>query len=183
MSATYQCWLDMKGRCYNQNSQRYYTHGARGITVCDKWRDSFDAFLADMGEKPDGFTLDRVDNDGNYEPSNCKWSTPKEQANNRSTCIYVEYNGETKTVKQWSEELGISFSALLKRLRNWPLDKALTAKIQEVQEVPDEIKKEILDLWITTELSQKEVAAMYGISQACISKWHKKEQHGNQEVD
>ena len=72
---------------------------------------------------------------------------------------------------------------MLKRLRNWPIEKALTASVQEVQEVPDEIKKEILDLWITTELSQKEVASMYGISQACISKWHKKEQHGNQEVD
>lgn len=81
-SLTYRCWTGMRQRCTNPNSHRFLLYGGRGIKVCQRW-DSFENFLADMGEKPDGLSLDRINNDGNYEPSNCRWATRKEQAQNR----------------------------------------------------------------------------------------------------
>ncbi len=81
-TSTYRSWQDMKTRCQNPNHPQFKNWGGRGIKICDRWMD-FVNFLADMGEKPEGLTLDRINNDGNYEPSNCRWATPKEQAQNR----------------------------------------------------------------------------------------------------
>ena len=80
---TYRSWQAMKGRCYRRGATGYENYGGRGIIVCKRWRDSFEAFLEDMGERPPGKTLDREDNEGNYRPGNCRWATPTTQQNNR----------------------------------------------------------------------------------------------------
>lgn len=80
---THNSWVSMKTRCTNQNYHQFHYYGGRGITVCDRWLESFENFLEDMGERPDGMTLDRIDPNGNYTPENCKWSTAEEQARNK----------------------------------------------------------------------------------------------------
>ncbi len=83
VTKTFFAWQNMLRRCYDNNNAKYHRYGGRGIIVCDRWR-KFENFLADMGEKPDGLSLDRINNDGNYEPKNCRWTTQKVQQNNRS---------------------------------------------------------------------------------------------------
>lgn len=122
---TFNSWLAIKARCENPKSDRYSRYGGRGITICERWK-SFENFLADMGECPDGMTIERINKDGNYEPTNCRWANITEQANNRSNNRLIEYNGKTQTVAEWARELGISYAQLQSRLdRDWPLDIAM----------------------------------------------------------
>lgn len=103
---TYHSWRAMRVRCLTQNDKDYHNYGGRGITICKRWEE-FLNFIEDMGERPDGMTLDRIDNDGNYEPSNCRWSTRKEQGLNRRTTRWVEKDGLIMTVDQWRKKLGV----------------------------------------------------------------------------
>ena len=95
----------MKGRCRNPNDKSYKNYGGRGITVCNRWND-FANFLEDMGERPEGMSLERKDNNGNYEPSNCKWATRSDQQNNRRSNRLFTINGKTQTFTQWVREVG-----------------------------------------------------------------------------
>lgn len=104
---TYQSWSDMLKRCTNEKNRSYHNYGGRGIKVCERWM-SFQNFLNDMGEKPAGMSLDRIDNDGDYEPSNCRWSTRQQQQRNTRRTVYVE----GKCALEWAGELGISQSAI-----------------------------------------------------------------------
>ena len=119
-------WALMRRRCNNPKDKRYADYGGRGITVCARW-DSFENFLADMGPMPDGTSLERRNNDLGYSPDNCKWATRKEQQRNRRTNRLVTFRGETKTIVEWSELLGIAENAIRTRLdRGWSVDDALT---------------------------------------------------------
>jgi len=115
-SKVYNAWLGLKDRCLNPKAAAYHRYGGRGITVCDSWRDSYDAFYKDVGEPPTPkHTLDRIDNNKGYEPSNVRWATRKEQSNNISTNVWVEYDGKRMTWAQWAEYLGISYNCLMTR--------------------------------------------------------------------
>ena len=109
----YAAWLAMRDRCYNSSLPGYKNHGGRGIKVCDKWNNSFEEFLKDMGEKPSKFhSMDRIDNDGNYEPGNCRWATRITQNRNTRSVVYVEYNGMNKCLSEWCNYFGIHTSSL-----------------------------------------------------------------------
>lgn len=114
----YNVWTHMKKRCSgNSKNKRDASYVARGIKVCERWQNSFAAFYEDMGPRPSSkHSLDRIDNNGNYEPKNCRWATTKEQANNTSKNISISFNGETKTLTQWAEFLGVNLHSLRCRL-------------------------------------------------------------------
>jgi hypothetical protein len=112
---TYVSWASIAPRCGNPNHPAYPRYGGRGITVCERWA-SFENFLADMGERPAGLSLDRIDNNGNYEPGNCRWATPKEQSSNREGTRLIAWQGETLCVKEWSRRTGVSNATILCRL-------------------------------------------------------------------
>ena len=111
----YSVWHGMKGRCENPNDPAFDRYGARGIKMCDRWQ-NFSNFLADMGQPPIGLTIERENNDGPYEPSNCRWATRKEQQNNRSCNRSYTLNGRTQNLTQWAAEAGLSRNTVDQRL-------------------------------------------------------------------
>lgn len=116
----YRSWQAMRQRCFNPNKASYVYYGARGITVCERWggRGGFSRFLADMGQKPDpSCSIDRIDLEGNYEPSNCRWATPKEQANRRRNNQTLTISGETRTLAEWASIAGLVYQTLRDRVR------------------------------------------------------------------
>jgi hypothetical protein len=128
----HRAWKDMKGRCLNPDHEEYRNYGARGISVCSEWLDSFPNFLRDMGHRPSPkHSVDRYpNNDGNYEPRNCRWGTDKEQQNNTRRNRLLTVKGKTQTLQQWAEEFGISNMTLSSRLRlGWSVENAVTLPI------------------------------------------------------
>lgn len=103
----YRTWTAMKYRCSNPRCKMWPDYGGRGIKVCDRWSASFEAFLADMGPRPDGHSLDRIDNDGNYEPGNCRWASKREQAANRRSTVLVDHAGQSIPLKEACRQIGI----------------------------------------------------------------------------
>lgn len=125
MSPTYLSWVHMKDRCTNPNFNQYHRYGGRGITFDPRWA-TFENFLADMGERLPGTSLDRKDNSGPYCKANCRWATREQQANNRSSNRNVTIQGETRTVTQWTRHFGISAGTVKDRqARGWPIGQAL----------------------------------------------------------
>lgn len=125
----------MRMRCLNRNSKDWSNYGGRGITICQAWLDSFEAFFADVGAKPSPkHSIDRINSDGNYEPSNCRWATIIQQAGNRRGNRRITFGGETLLLSEWAKRLGICNASLFERLAKWPVEKALGTAAIRVRE-------------------------------------------------
>lgn len=132
-SMTYGSWHSMIQRCTNPNNKDYRNYGGREITVCDRWRNSFQNFLEDMGEHPgSGYSLDRKDNEKGYCKENCRWATPTEQSRNKQNNLYMTYDGKRQLLVEWSEETGIPYKTLWERSYKlgWSTERALTTPIE-----------------------------------------------------
>lgn len=129
---TYAAWCGMFTRCLNKKRAGWKNYGGRGISVCARW-DSFESFLLDMGENPNGNSLERINNDGNYEPGNCKWATRKEQGRNTRTVIIVTFKGMTGCLSEICEKFCLRYKTVWNRIhvRRWPVEDALTFPIRK----------------------------------------------------
>lgn len=146
----------MKKRCYNKRSPSYTSYGGRGITICDEWLsndhshkgfNTFKAWAITHGYA-EGLTIDRIDNNKGYSPDNCRWATPKEQSNNRRSNVMITYNGETKTLKLWSETLGISYNVLVRRLDlGVPVEKAFDKNYAHARMIEYKGKVQSIAAW------------------------------------
>ena len=125
----YNIWRKMKQRCYNNNDPKYKNYGARGICICDEWKHDFILFYnwAIENGYRDELTIDRIDVDGNYEPDNCQWATPKQQARNTTKNRNYTINGETHCLSEWCEILNLRYKTVYTRIfeYNWPIKQAL----------------------------------------------------------
>lgn len=124
----YVAWTDMRQRCRNPNHKNFDRYGGRGIQVCARW-DDFANFLADMGEPAPKMWLERKDNDGHYEPDNCRWATIREQTRNKSNNHFITWRGETLCVQDWGKRTGLGNTLSHRLRRGWPIERALTEGI------------------------------------------------------
>ncbi len=125
-SKTYTCWRDMIRRCCYPKAREFARYGGRGITVCARWRDSFENFLADMGESQKDMTIERIDSNGNYELSNCRWIHKKDQQKNTCRTIRLTLNGRTQCRTDWERELGLTRGTIKSRMRSgWTVEQSL----------------------------------------------------------
>ena len=130
-SRTYASWLSMRSRCNPKNvgSHAAKWYADRGVTVCTRW-ESFENFLADMGERPEGMTIDRIDSDKNYQPGNCRWATMQEQVRNRNATRRLEYRNEIRPMAEWAELFGLRSKTLAARLdHDWDVERALLTPV------------------------------------------------------
>lgn len=124
----YRTWQNLLNRCRNQKINCFKNYGGRGIKVCNRWSNSFELFLEDMGKKPtDQHSIERINNNGNYEPDNCYWGTPMQQAHNKRNNHNITFKGETHCLSEWSRRLGGNVKLVYRRLkRGWPESRAVS---------------------------------------------------------
>lgn len=133
-SAEYRVWGSIITRCEDPRADSYPSYGGRGIRMCSRWRVSFEAFLSDMGPRPEGTSIDRVNNDGDYEPSNCRWATRTEQARNQSTNRLLEFRGETICLAELAIRVGIKRVTIDRRLAlGWSVERAATEPVRPIR--------------------------------------------------
>lgn len=169
----YRIWFDMKQRCTWEKAINWHLYGGRGIKVCEEWNNDFVAFRewALANGYSDDLQLDRIDNDGNYEPKNCKWSSRVEQGNNRRTCVYVTIDGNTKTVVEWCRINGIPAGTAFSRIeRGWTLEYAVTKKPNKRRILTEDDVSFIKSHYVagSKEYGQKSLAKMFGVSESTI---------------
>ena len=127
----YYVWTSLRQRCNDSNTSSYQHYGGRGISVCERWND-FANFLEDMGERPTpDHQIDRIENDGDYTPDNCRWATRRQQAGNKRVTRNITFNGETMCIRAWARKLDINYLTLYRRIvqAKWPIERALTEHI------------------------------------------------------
>jgi hypothetical protein len=141
-STTYKSWVCMRQRCYNPAFTDYDKYGGAGITVCDRWRYSFTAFLADMGPRPHGHTIDRIDGKGNYTHNNCRWATITQQNRNRSCARRVMYRGKVHLLADLIEQSGHTQTRVYRRLqRGWSIDRAIDTPLFSAAETNEAARR------------------------------------------
>lgn len=127
-------WYKMRQRCYSINDQAYKDYGGRGITICDEWKNNFESFYnwSLANGYTDGLTIDRINNNDGYSPQNCRWSTPKEQANNRRSCRYFTFDGKTMNLMQWCNLLNLPYKIVHSRIykSKWTFERAISQPIK-----------------------------------------------------
>jgi hypothetical protein len=169
----------MRQRCHGSYAKYRPYYAAKGIAVCDRWRNSFENFLADMGERPEGTTLDRIDNNRGYEPGNCRWATTKTQGSNRACVDLITYNGKTLNPEDWARELGLKPQTIRSRIsRGWPLWRVMTAKAKRGtpgetgrHKISEAVAREILAsfrFYTKRRTNADELAAKYGVSRGIV---------------
>jgi hypothetical protein len=137
-SSEYLAWSNMISRCENPKHKSFPGYGGRGISVCGQWRKSFAKFLADMGARPStDHSLDRIDNNGNYCPENCRWATRRQQHRNKRNNRILTHDGRSLSVPEWAEKIGVSkVTIALRLLRGWPTEKILTTPPRRYRKLP-----------------------------------------------
>lgn len=168
----YRVWIGIRRRCFDPSREKYHLYGGRGITVCQRWNESFDDFLSDMGHRPSPkHQIDRINTDGNYEPSNCRWATVTEQIRNRRNSLVVTAFGKTLTIAEWSEITGLSYPAILFRVNSgWDAERALTLGPGATRLSPGKV----LEIKALKGIkSQRSIAQEFGISPSSVHLIHK----------
>jgi hypothetical protein len=177
-SREYRIWTGMKSRCYSKSRNCYANYGARGIKVCERWLNSFENFLADMGPRPSPkHSIDRIDNDGDYSPSNCRWATPKQQLRNTRTNRILVFRGKSLSVAQWAEDTGLSTNTLHERLlRGWSVEKTLTHPYRQrklsnsdIQAIREKFADSGGRLGILSDLSKRYGVSVTHVSDLCAA--------------
>lgn len=165
----YAVWQAMLNRCRNPNVVEYKYYGARGVRVCERWL-TFEHFLADVGRAPPGTSLDRINNDGDYEPSNVRWATRHEQAHNKSNNRLLSFKGQTKILADWARDLGVTPGALIHRLdyKGWSIKKALTTPKPERPNAKLNMRQARAIRAMYPKLSYEKIAAKYGVSKKTV---------------
>jgi len=170
----YRDWVSMRQRCNNPNNKKYHRYGGRGIMVDKRW-ESYTNFLEDMGERPEGKQIDRIDNSGNYTKENCRWATPRENSRNKYDTHIVEYRGKMAPLIELIEKSGISYQTVISRIKvGWDLERALTQKPFKPAE---HLMKKVTDGKTIYE-SISQAAREYGVATPTVQYWLKnKKQH------
>lgn len=133
-TSTYRSWCGMKARCYNKKNKSYKDYGGRGIKVCGKWINSFESFIKDMGLKPAGSQLDRINNNGNYCKNNCRWVSPRENSNNRRSSRLFEYKGRKISIAEMARINGITRQGMRYRIESgYSIERAITKEDKYVK--------------------------------------------------
>jgi hypothetical protein len=130
LTKEYKVWQQMKKRCLDKKDKSFSNYGGRGISVCEKWINSFECFISDIGGRPNGMSLDRIDVNGNYEPSNCRWASMKTQARNKTNNQIITFNGVSACLSEWEEITGIKHGTIRRRIKNgWSIEDALSVNV------------------------------------------------------
>lgn len=168
----YRAWSDMRQRVNNPRNKFFKDYGGRGIRVCDRWQTSFASFLTDMGPKPDGFSIERNDNDGHYEPGNCRWASPSEQAKNRRSSVFYEVHGLRMTMTDWARHLRVNLGVLRNRLRHgWPIEKVFSPRTRSTKpprDIPLRIIHQIQEDYRDKRFTQLELCKRHRMSSTTV---------------